>query len=164
MSPRCSTRLHSPLKTVLGKIRGRYQAYCTTYKMHTMATPHGGAGWLLERSMDIHAEDCEHANIDDESNQNSDATVALRGPEAEEHPEDPVYNNHDKLTSLTREINDLHQWVETGEGQLAETLDYIEHELQNLSIALHPTPTPTSTEPFGEVIWTPCVPHRSSQI
>ena len=39
------------------------------------------------------------------------------------------------LTALMREINDLHQWVETGEGQPAECLDYIEWELQNLSHA-----------------------------
>ena len=38
----------------------------------------------------------------------SEATVALGGPEAEGHPKDPVYNNHNKLTALMREINDLH--------------------------------------------------------
>ena len=37
-----------------------------------------------------------------------------------------------------------------GEGQPAETLDHIEHELQNLSIALHQPPAPA--EPLGEVI------------
>ena len=31
-------------------------------------------------------------------------------------------------------------------------LDCTEHELQNLSIALHPPPPPTPTEPFREVI------------
>ena len=31
-------------KTVLGKIRDWYQAFCTTYKTHAMATQHGGAG------------------------------------------------------------------------------------------------------------------------
>ena len=51
-----------------------------------------------------------------------------------------------------REINDLHQSVEAGEGQPAKTLDCIEHKLQNLSIALHPQPPSTPTEPFGEVI------------
>ena len=39
-SAHCSTRLHSPLKTVLGKIGDQYQAYCTMYKIHTMATHH----------------------------------------------------------------------------------------------------------------------------
>ena len=56
-----------------------------------------------------HAENPEHADIDNDSTHSSNATVALGGPEAEGHPEDPVYNNHDKLTTLTREINDLHQ-------------------------------------------------------
>ena len=51
----------------------------------------------------------EHADIDNESTHSSDATVALGGPEAEGHPKDPAYNNHDKLRALTREINDLHQ-------------------------------------------------------
>ena len=30
---------------------------------------------------------------------------------------------------------------------------HIEHELQNLSIALHQPPPPTPAEPFGEVVW-----------
>ena len=53
-----------------------------------------------------------------------------------------------------REINDLHQWVEAGEGQPAESLDCIERELQNLSLTLQPQPssTQTPTEPFIEVI------------
>ena len=75
--------------------------------MHVMATCHGGAGCPLDRGMDIHAEDPEHADIDIESTHSSDATVALGGPEAEGHPKDPIYNNHDKLTA--EEINDLHQ-------------------------------------------------------
>ena len=47
----------------------------------------------------------------------------------------------------------MHQQVEAGEGQPAETLDHIEYELQNLLVALHPPPPPASTQPFGEVIW-----------
>ena len=109
MSACHSTRMHSPLKTVLGKIRDRYQAYCTTYKMHTMATSHRSAGCPLYRGMDVLAEDPEHADIDNESTHSSDATVAIGVPEAVGHPEDPVYDNQDKLTALTREINDLHQ-------------------------------------------------------
>ena len=82
MSAHHSTRLHLPLKTVLGKIRDRYQAYCTTYKMHTMATHHGGTGCLLDRSLDILTEDPEHAYIDSESTHSSDVTIALGSPEA----------------------------------------------------------------------------------
>ena len=44
------------------------------------------------------------------------------------------------------------QWVEAGEGQQAETLDHIECELQNLSIAHHPPPSPTPAAPFREVV------------
>ena len=120
--------------------------------MHTMATHHEGAGCSLDRGMDILAEDPEHADIDNESTHSSDATVALGGPEAKEHPKDPVYNNQDTLTALVREINDMHQWVKVGEGQPAETLDCIEYELQNFLIALHPPSSPTPTELFSGVI------------
>ena len=82
MSTCHSTRSHPPLKTVLGKIGDCYQAYCTTYKMHAMATHHAGAGHPLDRSFDIPAEDPEHADINNDSTHSLDATVALGGPEA----------------------------------------------------------------------------------
>ena len=75
-----------------------------------MATYHGGTECPLDRSMDIHVEDPEHADIDNETTHSLDAMVALGGPETEGHdPKDPIYNNHDKLTTLMREINDLCQ-------------------------------------------------------
>ena len=77
MSAYHSTRMHLPLKTVLGKIRARYQAYCTTYKMHIMATYHGGTGCPLDRSINLHPEHPEHTDIDNESTHSSNATVAL---------------------------------------------------------------------------------------
>ena len=77
--------------------------------MHAMATCHRGAGCPLDRGMDILAEDPEHADVDNESSHSSDATVALGGSEAKGHPRDPAYDNQDKLTALTREINDLCQ-------------------------------------------------------
>ena len=46
--------------------------------------------------------------------------VALGVPEAVGHPEDPVYDNQDRLTALTKEIQDLHQRVAAGEGQPAD--------------------------------------------
>ena len=94
---------------MLGKIRDRYQAYCITYKMCAMATHHRGVGHLLDRGINLHAEDPEPTDIDNESTHSSGTTVALGGPEAEGHPKDPIYNNHDKLTALAREINALHQ-------------------------------------------------------
>ena len=90
-----------------------------------MATHHGGAGHPLDRSLDILREDPEHADIINNSTHISDPTVALGGPEAVGHPEDPLYNNQGRLTALTREINDLHQRVAAGEGQPAATPDCI---------------------------------------
>ena len=153
MSAHCSTRLHSPLKTVLGKIGDRYQTYCTIYKTPTMATCHGGAGHPLDRSLYILTEDPEHANINNDSIHSLEATVVLGGPKAVGYPKDPTYDNQDRLTALTREINDVHQRVAAGEGQPAETLDHIQCELQNLSIAIHQPQPPAPSEPLREVIW-----------
>ena len=102
--------------------------------------------------MDILTEDTEQANINNESTHSLDAIVALGVPEAVEHPEDPVYNNQDRLTALSREINDVHQSVAAEEGQPVETLDHIQHELQNLSLAIHQPQPPAPAEPPGEVI------------
>ena len=66
-------------------------------------------------------------------------------------PEDPAYNDQDRLEVLTREINDLHQRV-AAEGQLVETWDHIQHELQNLSIAIHHPQPPAPAKPFREVL------------
>ena len=49
MSARHNLRSHSPLKTVLNRLGDTYQAYCDTYKTHTMATCHGGSGQPLDR-------------------------------------------------------------------------------------------------------------------
>ena len=119
-----------------------------------MATDHGGAGNPLDRDNDLNIEVSETTGIDNdkENTHGSDATIALGGPEAECHPNHPIYSNQDKLTALMREINDLHQWVEVREGQPTESLDCIEWELQNLSIALHPPPPSTPTEPFEGMI------------
>ena len=153
MSACQSTSSHSPLKTVLGKIRDQYQAYCTTYKIHNMATCHGGAGFPLDIGLDILVEDPEHVDIINDSTHISDATVALGGPDAVGHPEDPVYNNQDRLTVLVREINDLCQRVAAGEGQPAETLDHTQHELQNLLIEIHQPHPPAAAELLTKVIW-----------
>ena len=53
MSACCRLRLHTPLKTVFGKIGDTCQAYCNTYKTHTMATCHGGSGNPLDRGIDV---------------------------------------------------------------------------------------------------------------
>ena len=57
-----SEQMYSPLKTMLGRIRDRYQAYCTTYKTHTMANYHRGTGCLVDRDINLHMEDMEGIN------------------------------------------------------------------------------------------------------
>ena len=79
------------------------------YKIHAMATHHGGIGCPLDRDINLHIEEAMSINNDNESTHGLDAAVALGGPEAEGHPNDPIYSNQDKLTTLTREINDLCQ-------------------------------------------------------
>ena len=116
-----------------------------------MAACHGGAGPLPDRGLDIITEDPKHADINNDSTHSSDATVALGGPKTVGHPEDPAYDD-DRLKELTREINDLHQRVAAGEGQPVETLDYIQCELQNLSITIHHPQPPAPAQPFREVL------------
>ena len=74
-----------------------------------MATHHGCAGCPLERDINLHVEEATGIDNDNESTHGLDATVASAGPEAEGHPDDPIYHNLNKLLPPTREINDLHQ-------------------------------------------------------
>ena len=96
---------------MLRKIRDKYQAYCTTYKTHPMATHHGGAGSPIDRDIDLHIEDAETTGLenDNESTGGSHATITLGGPEAEGYPDGLIHSNQAKLTAHMREINDLHQ-------------------------------------------------------
>ena len=96
---------------MLGKIRDKYQVYCTMYKTHAIATHHGGAGCSLDRDINLHIEDSEATGLenDNESTSGSDTTVALGEPEAEGHPNDLIHSNQAKLMALMMEINDLHQ-------------------------------------------------------
>ena len=66
---------------MLGKIGDKYQAYCTMYKTHAMATCHGGTGCHLDRDINLHIEDSETTGLDNdnESTSGSDATIALGG-------------------------------------------------------------------------------------
>ena len=66
-----------------------------------MATHHRGTGHPLNRGLDILTEDPEHNDNYNESTHSLDATVALGGPEAVEHPQDPVYSSQDRLMALT---------------------------------------------------------------
>ena len=49
MSVHSNLRSCSPLKPVFNKLGDTYQAYCNTYKTHTMATCNGGPGQPLDR-------------------------------------------------------------------------------------------------------------------
>ena len=57
-----SKQMYSQPKTMLRKIKDRYQAYCTMYKTHAMATCHRGAGCPVDRDIDLHVEDTEGIN------------------------------------------------------------------------------------------------------
>ena len=94
-----------------------------------MATPHRGAGYPIARD-NLLVEDPETTGMDkdNDSISGSDVTVALGGLEAEDNTNEPLPNNQAKLMAPTREINDLHQWVEAEEGQPAESLECIEWE------------------------------------
>ena len=63
------------------------------------------------RDINLHIEDTEPTGLenDNESTSDSDATVALGGPEAEGQMDDIIHKNQAKLTALMREINDLCQ-------------------------------------------------------
>ena len=63
----------------------------------------------LDRDINLDIEEGTGIDNDNDSTHGLATTVALGGQEAEGHPNDPIYSNQDKLTTLTREINDLHQ-------------------------------------------------------
>ena len=108
-----SKQMHAPLKTMLGKIGNRYQTYCTVYKMHTVATYHGCMGYPTDKDINLQVEDPEAIGMDNnnESISGLDAIVALGGLEAEDNPDGLLPSNQPKLTALTKEWNELHQWV-----------------------------------------------------
>ena len=109
MSACCNLRLHSPLKAVLGRIGDTYQAYCNTYKIHIMATHHGGSGQSLDRDTNMTREEQPVVDTDVEVQQDF-------------HPEDTAQfellenNNPARLTAITRELDDLHQRIQAEEG------------------------------------------------
>ena len=60
------------------------------YKMHAMATHHGGAECPVDRDINLHIEDTEGINRgpenDNDSTSGSDTTIAFGGSEADVHP------------------------------------------------------------------------------
>ena len=57
------------------------------------------------------------------------------------HSEDLVHSNPARLAAITRELDDLPQWVQAEEGQPSEALNGIEQELQRLSYIAQSTNT-----------------------
>ena len=102
MSAHHSLRLNTPLKKVFGKIGDTFQAYCNTYKTHTMATHHGGSENPLDRDTDMTRETQTTVDTDVEDTQDFH-------PVETDHSEDLEHNNPAKLTALTRELDDLCQ-------------------------------------------------------
>ena len=89
-----------------------------------MATHHRGSGQPLDRDATPIGKDTD-AKI--WHNYHHEDTNDFENIEQE---------NHTNLAALTRELDDLHDRVQAGEGQPMEALHCIEQELQRLSIAL----------------------------
>ena len=139
-------QVHSPLKTMLGKLRDKYQSYCTTYKTHAMTTHQEGTGHTgKDRDLGFHVEDTRGIaigpNNNNESTSSSDSTLAFGVLEADGCLGDLLPSSQANLAILRREINSLQQYVEAQEGQPVDRLDHIEWELQNLFLTLRAQPT-----------------------
>ena len=93
-----------------------------------MATHHGRSGKPLDR--DINAHKATESDIEQTENFHHVNTNDFE-------QSDP--NNPTRLILLTRELDDLDQQIQAEEGQPSEVLNDIEHELQGLSISLHPS-------------------------
>ena len=109
---RSNNWVHSPLKTVLGKLRDKYQSFCATYKTHAMTTCHRGTGHTgKDIELNSHVEDTGGIDIgtnnDNESRNSSDTTIAFGGSEAGGCS--LLHHSQVNLTVLTREINSLQQ-------------------------------------------------------
>ena len=95
MSVHHNLRSCSPLKTVFNKLGDSYQAYCNTYKTHTMATHHEGAGQPLDRDATPNEKDTD---VDIPQNYHHEDTDDFETMEQE---------NHTNLATLTQELDDF---------------------------------------------------------
>ena len=136
MSACCNLNLHSPLKTVLNRLGGIYQAYCNTCKTYTTATQHGVSGQPLDRDATPNGKDTDVKILHDHHHEDTSDF------------ENVEQKNHTNLATLTRELDDLCHRVQGGEGQPTEALYHIEYGLQRLSIALCPSAPP---EPLNDL-------------
>ena len=124
----------SPLQTVLNRLGDTYQAYCKTL---TMATHHRGSGQPLDRDATPNR---KVTDVDIPQDYHHEDTGDFKNIEQD---------NHTNLANLTRELDDLCNRVQAGQGQPAKDLYHIERELQRLSIALSPSAPP---EPLDDIL------------
>ena len=110
MSACCNIRSCSPFKTVFNKLGDTYQAYCNTYKMHAMASHHGGTGKPLDRDANPNGKD-----TDDNYYHEDTGDFEPIGQE-----------NDTNLANLTWELDDMYHRVQAREGQPTEALHCIE--------------------------------------
>ena len=92
MSAHHNLRTPSPLKKVLNRLGDSYQSYINTYKMHMVATLHGGTGQPSEMDPNPQAQDIDipHDYLEDVDN--------FKNIEHE---------NHMQLKELTNELDHL---------------------------------------------------------
>ena len=114
MSAHHNLRSCSPLKTVLNRLGDTYQAYCNSYKTHTMDTHNGVSGQPLDRDFTPNG---MHTDVNIMHDYQHEDTNDFENVEQE---------NHTNLTALTRDLDDLCHRVQAGEGQSMEALHCIE--------------------------------------
>ena len=88
-----------------------------------MATHHGGSGQPLDRVTNTPRDEQPDVDTDGELQQ-------VFHPEDTDQFENLDHNNPNSLHVITRELDDLHQEIQAGEGQPTESLHCIEQELQ----------------------------------
>ena len=95
-----------------------------------MVICHRGAGQPLDRDDNPHGKDTEVHIPHDYDHEDTDAIGTI----GQEH--------HTNLANLTQQLDDLCHRVQTGEGQPAEALNYIEcklHKTINSASSISPT-------------------------
>ena len=114
-----------------------YQSYCNTHKTHAMTTCHGGSGQPLDRDATTTGKDTD---VDIPHDFHLEDTDDFENVEQE---------NHTSLAAITRALDDICYRVQAAEGQPVEALHHIEHKLQRLFIALHPS---APLEPLNDIL------------
>ena len=109
---------------------------------HLQNTCYGYPPWRLRTTSD--RDITTHKNTDTEIEHVQEFHHVSPNDFEESNP-----NNPTKLTLITKELDDLHQQNQAGEGQPSEALNCIECKLQRLSLSLCPS---APLEPLGDVL------------